>query len=223
MLHRDLNARLPADQPGQLENGQLARVPNVDRTRAAVVEEPYQALDLVVHIAERSGLGPVAVDREGPTAQRLVDEVGDDPSVVGPQARAVGVEYPGDANVHAVRAVVGRSHRFGEALGLVVDAPGPYGVDVAPVVFALRANQGVPVHLRRRGQQVARAVAKGDSEGDVRAQAAHLQRLDRHPDVVRRTRRRREVQDPVQLRFDRERNGHVLHQQLEARISFEVG
>ena len=89
--------------------------------------------DLVVDEAQAPGLTPVAVDRQRLAPQRLHDEVRDDPAVAGREPGPVGVEDTGDAHVDAVGAVHGHGQALGEALGLVVDAARPGGVDVAPV------------------------------------------------------------------------------------------
>src|SRR5690606_22639704 len=62
----------------ELEDGELVGVPDVDGVRLVRVEQAVDALDLVVDVAERAGLRPIAIDGEGFAAQRLHDEIGDD-------------------------------------------------------------------------------------------------------------------------------------------------
>ena len=64
----------------------------------------------------------------------------------------------------AVVAVVGHGHRLGEALGFVVDAADADGIDVAPVVFALRMLLRVAVDLAGAGQQEAGFLALGQAQ-----------------------------------------------------------
>ena len=109
-------------------------------------------------------------------------------------ARAVGVEDAHDADVEAVVAVVGHRHRLGEPLGLVVDAARTDRVDVAPVGLGLRVDLRVAVDLAGRGQEEAGVLGLGQAERVVRAEAADLQRLDRHLEVVLRRGRAGEVQ-----------------------------
>ena len=90
-------------------------------------------------------------------------------------------------------AVVGHGHRLGEALGLVVDAAGADRVDVAPVGLGLRVHLRVAVDLAGRGQEEAGALGLGQAEGVVGAEAADLQGLDRHLEVVDGRRRAGEV------------------------------
>ena len=112
-------------------------------------------------------------------------------------ARAVGVEDADNLGVHAVVAVVGDGHRLGEPLGLVVDAARPDRVHVAPVRLTLRVLQRVAVDLGGRRQHEPRALGLGEAQGLVRAEGAHLQRLNRQFEVVDRARRARPVQDDI--------------------------
>ena len=84
-------------------------------------------------------------------------------------------------DVEAVVAVVRHGHGLGEALGLVVDAPGADRVDVAPVGLGLRVDERVAVHLAGRGQEEAGALVLGQAERVVGAEAADLQGLDGDP------------------------------------------
>ena len=87
----------------------------------------------------------------GSFLQRLDDEVGDDPAVVGVHARAVGVEDAGDLDAQAVLAAVVEEQGLGAALAFVVAGAEADGVDVAPVVFGLRVDFGVAVDLAGGG------------------------------------------------------------------------
>ena len=81
-----------------------------------------------------------------------------------PHARAVGVEDPHDARLDAVDAVVGHGHGLREALGLVVDAARAHRVHVAPVVLALRVDEGIAVDLGGGGEQEARLLGLGQAQ-----------------------------------------------------------
>ena len=161
------------------------------------VEQGQEAPDLVVDVGERPRLGAVAVDRDRLARQRLGEEVRHRPPVVGPHARAVGVEDAHDAHVEAVVAVVRHRHRLGEALGLVVDAAGADRVDVAPVGLGLRVHERVAVDLAGRGQEELGALGLGQAEAVVRAEAADLEDLDRDALEVDRRRRAGEVHHGV--------------------------
>ena len=84
---------------GQLAHRDLVGVADVDGTGLVAVEQGQQARDLVVDVAEAPGLLTVAVDRQGFAGERLMDEVGDDPTVVGLHSGAVRVEDPSDPGV----------------------------------------------------------------------------------------------------------------------------
>ncbi len=96
-------------------------------------------------------------------------------------------------------AVVGHRHRLGEALRLVVHTARSDRIDVSPVGLGLRVDLGVSVHLAGRGEHGAGALRAGQTHGLVRAQRAHLERLDRPAEVVGRRRRRGKMEDEIDL------------------------
>ena len=70
-----------ADEAGELEDGELVAVAEVDRPRLARVHERDQAVDEVVDVLERARLRAVAVHGQVLAAQGLHDKVGDDAAV----------------------------------------------------------------------------------------------------------------------------------------------
>src|SRR2546430_10147221 len=70
---------------------------------------PYTTL-FRSHVAERARLRAVAVHRERLAPQRLHDEVGHDPAVVGSHARAVRIEDPHDARIDRKSTRLNSSH-----------------------------------------------------------------------------------------------------------------
>ena len=88
------------------------------------------------------------------------------------------------AGLEAVVPVIGEGDRLGEPLGLVVDAPRPDGVHVAPVRLRLRVHHRVAVDLAGGGEEEAGALRLGQAQAVVGAEAADLERLDRHLEVV---------------------------------------
>src|SRR2546423_14943905 len=85
-------AREPQHELGELAYGELVRVADVRRIRPATLEQPYDPIDQVVHVAERTRLRPVAVHRERIALDRLHDEVGHHPAVLWGHAWPVRVE-----------------------------------------------------------------------------------------------------------------------------------
>ena len=145
-----------------------------------------EAPDLVLDEAEAPRLAAVPVHGQGLAPQRLHDEVGDDAAVAGGQPRPVRVEDAHDAHVDAVRPVHGHGQALGEALGLVVDAARPGGVDVAPVALHLGMHLGVAVDLAGARHQEARPVLPGQLEQPAGALAAHGQGVEGPGEVRRR-------------------------------------
>ena len=116
-------------------------------TVVARAHQPDQALDQLVDVAERARLAAVAVEGDVPARERLDDEVGDHPAVVGVHARPVGVEDPRHLDLQPVLAVIVEEQGLGAALALVVAGARAQRVDVAPIVLALRVDLRVAIDL----------------------------------------------------------------------------
>ena len=160
-LEDHLRARLGEldHELGHLEQAHLVRVPDVHRVvHVGGLVEGHQAADQVLHVTEAAGLGPVSEDRHRLAVERLAQEGRHGAPVVGAHPRAVGVEDPCDAGVHALLAQVGHRERLGVALGLVVHAARADRVHVAPVGLRLRVHERIAVHLAGGGDQEAGAV-----------------------------------------------------------------
>src|SRR5690554_4901237 len=73
-----LDARMIADdvldQLGQLTNGDLLRIADIDRTGLLGEHEPKDPLDEVVHVAERPRLAPVTVHGKRPVLEGRLEE-----------------------------------------------------------------------------------------------------------------------------------------------------
>ncbi len=136
------------------------------------------------------------------------------------------VEDPHDPHVEMVVAVVGRGHRLGVALRLVVHAAGADRVDVAPVRLGLRVHEWVAVDLGRRRQEERRSLGLGETEAVVRAEPADLQDLDGDALEVDRRRRAGEVHDHIDVTGHPEVRADVVFDEREpaaAEQSFDVG
>ena len=97
---------------GELAHGELVGVADVRRVRPAALEQPHDALDQVVHVAERAGLRPVAVHGERIALDRLHDEVRHHPAVLGAHAWPVRVEDADDARIERVVPMIRHGHRL---------------------------------------------------------------------------------------------------------------
>jgi hypothetical protein len=75
VLDRRRHARHLPYRHGQLADGELARVAQVDRSGLIGVEHGQEAAHEVVHVTEAVGLLAVTVDGGRAAAQRLGDEV----------------------------------------------------------------------------------------------------------------------------------------------------
>src|SRR5687767_4175453 len=88
-LDRGAAPRLLENQVRELAHRELVRVADVGRLYAPGIEQLVDPLDLVVHVAERARLTPVAVHGERLTPEGLHDEVRDHAAVAGAHARTI--------------------------------------------------------------------------------------------------------------------------------------
>ena len=135
------------------------------------------------------------------------------------------VENAHDAGLHTVHAVVGHGHGLREPLGLVVHAARAHRVHVAPVVLPLRVHQGVAVDLGGGGEKEARPLGLGQPQRVVGAQAADLQGLDGHAQVIDGGGGAGEVEDEVERAGQVDVVGHVVLDEHEVAAGqvLEVG
>ena len=211
----------PHDPFGELADGGLRRVPQVDRADEPVaLHHPHHPLHEVGDEAEGAGLGTVAVHRDLLPFQRLHDEVGDDPAVVLRHARAVGLEDPDDPDIHAVLPVVVHHQGLGHPFPFIIAAPDADGVHVPPVRLRLRVHLGVAVHLGGGRLQDPRADPFREPEHIDGPQDARLDGLHRVVLVVDRRGGAGQVVDPVHLQEDRFRD--VVAHQFEPVVVHEV-
>src|SRR5437868_6156941 len=90
---------------GELEQGELAWVAEVDREMLAAAGEQVEAADQIVDVAEAAGLGAVAEDCQRLARGRLPNESWDGAPVVGPHPRPVGIKDTNDTSVDALLVV----------------------------------------------------------------------------------------------------------------------
>src|SRR5712692_586087 len=190
VFDRAATATEVANALSQLEHADLIGVAQVDRIDAATVEEPDDARDEVVHIAQAASLAAVTIHRDGRAPKRLSDERGDRATVVGSHPRAVSVENPGDASLEPVGTLVGHGEGLGRPLGLVVHAPRPDRVHIPPVGLRLGTDLRIAVHLRGRRQEEDGLFGASQPKQIVRSQGAYLQRGDGVLRVIHWGRRR---------------------------------
>ncbi len=131
-------------------------------------------------------------------------KAGHDAAVAQAHPRAVGVKDADDLRVHAVIAVIGHRHRFGETLGFIVNAARADRVHVAPVIFLLRMDERVAVAFRGGGQKERRLLGFGETERVMRAERADFQRRDRQLEIIDRARGRSEMENVIEFFFRQE-------------------
>ena len=101
--------------------------------------------DQVGDIAEAARLEAVAVDGQIFSAQRLGQEVRDDPSVPYAQSRTIGVEDADEMRPDSIIAVIRHGQRLGVPFGFVVDtSAGPPGSHCPNSPLAAGGSSGSP-------------------------------------------------------------------------------
>ena len=216
------------DQFGQLANGELYRVTQVDRARetgcavgaTGQIHEADEAFDQVVYIAKAAGLLAAAVQGYVLALQRLHDEVADHATVVGVHARAIGVEDAGHADVKLVLAVIVKKKGFGAALTFVVAASDTDGVNVAPVGLSLRVDGGVTIDFAGAGLKDLGAQALGQPQHVDGTVHAGLGGLHWVVLVVDGAGRASQVVDLVHLKV--QRKSDIVPDELKARMAKQV-
>ena len=80
-------------------------------------------------------------------------------------------------------------------------------------------HERVTVDFRCRREQKSRALRLRETEGLMGAERPDLERLDRQLQVIDRACRAREVQHTLERPFQLDEVGHVVQDQLEARVA----
>ncbi len=119
----------------------------------------------------------------------------------------------GEADVHAVLAVVIHHQGLGHALAFVVATAEADGIDVAPVFFFLGMDLGIAVDLGGRGQKDAGLDPFGQPQHVEGPQDIGLDGLDRVILIVHRRGGTGQVIDLVHLQHDGV--DHVVADQLQ--------
>lgn len=173
-------ARERHDVFGELEDGVLFRVPEIDHLAGESVDfhEQDEASHKVVDVAERTCLRTVAVDGDGFAFDGLEAEVWDDAAIGGMGAWPIRVEDARQPGIDIVLADVFHNEGLGESLAFVVACPGTVGVHVAPVGFDLRMDGGITVDLGGRRLEEAGAAPASEFQRIVRAVGVDHERFD---------------------------------------------
>ena len=148
-------------------------------------------------------MGAVAVDSDGLVFQGLHDKVGDDATIIGMHAGAIGVEDASDFNGHAKLAVKVKKERFGAALPFVVARANADWVDVAPIRFLLGMLMRIAVNFTGRSLQDARAFDFGELEHVDRSVNIRLDRLDGIVLVMNGRSRTCKIVNEIDIEIDR--------------------
>lgn len=104
-------------------------------------------LDQIANITKRAGLRAITVYSESLTLERLIDEIGDDSTIIGAHPRAVSVKYPDDPRIQPIITVVGHGKGFCIPLGLDIARAWPNGIDAAVVALCLWMNFWISIDL----------------------------------------------------------------------------
>src|SRR5579872_6277683 len=134
---------------GVFEYGVLFGVAEVEyfASRARRKHCSHQAIYQIAYIADAAGNAAIAVDSQRLIAQSLRNKIGDHAPIVYLTIRTIGIENAHDSCIHLVLPVIFHGQGFAQSLALVVASSWPDGIDVAPVIFALRMHQRIAISL----------------------------------------------------------------------------
>jgi hypothetical protein len=164
------------------------------------LHQGFQTTHHIRHIAKRSRLPPVAIDREWLIAQSLRDEVGNNPAIVLQHTRTIGVEYPCNLDGQAIQAIVVVEYCFSCALTFIVAGAGTDRIDMADIALALRVLFGIAIDFARRRLERAGACLPRKVKHVLRAKHACIQGADRVSLVLWRGCGARQIVDAVERR-----------------------
>jgi len=169
------------DSLGELEDGKLVTVTNVDGSGLGTVHEQDQTIDQIMDVLERSSLRTITVDGHVFTLQSLNDKVGNDSSIVWVHPGTKSVEDSSDSNINTVLPHVTVSQGLGNSLSLVITCSGTDTVDVTPVFFSLRVLLWVTVDFRGGSDEETGLGSLGETE---HVEGTHERGLDGLDSVV---------------------------------------
>ena len=194
--------------------------------RPGMIHQRHQGSDDVADVGEAARLVAVAVDRDRPAGERLLDERRHDHAVLPGLARSDGVEQPDDHRRELALAPVGQRQELVDRLRAGV-APPPLGrrTQHQVAVLAERDLLAQPVDLRGRGDQDLLLLLVGLGQHDLGAVDVGLDRPDRALDDQPDADRRGQVEDHIALvdqLGDRRAVVDALDRVMEPRMRLEM-
>ncbi|GFP24534.1 hypothetical protein HKBW3S09_02001, partial [Candidatus Hakubella thermalkaliphila] len=91
-------------------------------------------LHQVINITETSGLAAIAIDGDGVVTETLGYEIGDNPAIIEPNARTVGVKDADNSEGQLVLMVIGHGQGFGEPLSFIIAASRSHRINISMIV-----------------------------------------------------------------------------------------
>ena len=199
---------------GQLANGELMRIAQVDGPGGVAIHQADQALDQIVDITEGTTLAAVAIEGDRLTAQGLHDEIAHHTAIVGQHARAVGVEDARDPDLAAIHALVIEAEGFSDAIAHVVTGADTDRIHATAVALRLGMHVRIAIHLTGGGEQQASLYAAGQAEHVVSPEETGFGGFDRIDLVMNQRSGTGEVPEAVNFQLDR--LGNVVANEFKA-------
>jgi len=210
------------NQVGELTNGHLDRVTQVDGLVVLDLHQTSNPRDQVIDILKAAGLGAISEEGQRLSGEGLIDEGWHDPPIVDPVAWAIGIEDSYDPGIEIVRSTIGHGDGLGVAFGLIVDRPGPDRIDVAPIGFRLWMDERIAIDFRSGGQEERGSLGSGKFQGVVGTEGSDLKGLKWKLEVVDRTGRAGQMKNPIDGSRDSKRLTDVQLLELEPRMGSEM-
>src|SRR5579859_415840 len=163
----------------QFKNAGLNRVADIHRQMDIRENQPVEAFDKVIDIAEATGLSASSVDGQRLASQSLAYEIRHHAPIIQAHTWSIGIKDTDDMRIEVMIAMVSHDHRFSKAFGLVVHGAGTDWINIAHIFLALWVLQRIAVDLRGGGQQESGLMCQGDAKRIVGAKRTHFERLNR--------------------------------------------
>ena len=135
-------------------------------------------------------------------------------------AGPIGIENPGDLYFETMLAMIIEEQGLGAALAFIIAGTRSDWVDVSPIVFGLGVDRGIAIYFAGGGLKNTAFEPLGEAE---HVDSSVHRRLGRLYGIVLIMDRRSWTSEIVNfVRFDVERERHVVAHEFEARVSVEM-
>src|SRR6056297_1059963 len=131
----------------EFKNSNFLGITNVDRLCFVRLRESIDPIHKIIHVCERSSLRPITKYCNRISLESLTHKGRKCTPVAEAHSGSVSIKYPNNPCFKIVVSVIPHRHSFSKSLGLIVYAAKTNRIYIAPVIFFLRMNLRITVHL----------------------------------------------------------------------------